>query len=453
LFTAVVLSACSFSSAAVAASASSAGPRPEKVTHPGRDHMGSGLQRLISEGKAPASAVRAAARPAVRLSPNATGQPLGLDVSGYQGNVNWSTVKSDGAQFAYVKATESTSYINPYYAQQYNGSAQAGLVRGAYHFAVPNDSSGSAQADYFVDHGGNWSPGGKTLPGALDIEYNPYGSECYGLSQSGMVSWVSSFVAEYHNRTGTYPVIYSTADWWNTCTGNSGAFSATDPLWIACYCSAAGTMGSWSSPAFWQYASSGTLPGDQDLFNGSAAGLAALAGGARRSALSMSAGGDVVFVNTSGQVVNDWHNSTGWHGPAGIGGVARSDSPIVENNAGNDVVFISANGEVVNDWATSAGWRGPEPIGGVARAGSPLSMSQKGDVVFVATNGDVVNDWYAGGGWHGPAGIGGVARAGSPVAETPAGTEVVFVSTNGAVVNDWYDAGWKGPAGIGGTAG
>jgi hypothetical protein len=112
----------------------------------------------------------------------ATGSVPGMDVSGYQGNVNWQGSWNNGARFAYVKATEGTSYTNPYFAQQYNGSYNVGMIRGSYHFARPNVSSGKAQADYFVDHGGGWSGDGKTLPGTLDIEYNPYGATCYGLS-------------------------------------------------------------------------------------------------------------------------------------------------------------------------------------------------------------------------------------------------------------------------------
>ena len=115
----------------------------------------------------------------------------GQDVSGYQGNVNWSAQWNAGARFAYIKATEGTYYTNPYFAQQYNGSYNVGMIRGSYHFAIPNGGGGAAQADYFVAHGGGWSKDGRTLPGALDIEYNPYGATCYGLSQSGMVSWIT----------------------------------------------------------------------------------------------------------------------------------------------------------------------------------------------------------------------------------------------------------------------
>ncbi len=210
----------------------------------------------------------------------AVGVVYGMDVSSYQGNVDWSTAYANGARFAYVKATEGTSYTNPYFAQQYNGSYNVGMIRGAYHFALPGNSSGTAQADYFVDHGGGWSADGKTLPGALDIEYNPYGATCYGLSQSSMVSWIQAFSNEYHARTSRYPTIYSTTDWWTTCTGNSSAFASNSPLWIARYASSAGTLpAGWSYYTFWQYADSGTFPGDQDQFNGAYDRLQALASG------------------------------------------------------------------------------------------------------------------------------------------------------------------------------
>jgi GH25 family lysozyme M1 (1,4-beta-N-acetylmuramidase) len=203
----------------------------------------------------------------------------GMDVSGYQGSVAWQTAYNNGARFAYVKATEGTSYVNPSFSQQYNGSYNVGMIRGAYHFAHPDSSSGTTQADYFISHGGGWSGDGKTLPPALDIEYNPSGATCYGLSQASMVSWIKAFSNEMHARTNKYPMIYSTFDWWNTCTGNSSAFAATNPFWIAIYRSTPPT----SIPAgsatwtMWQNADSGTFPGDQDKFNGSYAQLQALA--------------------------------------------------------------------------------------------------------------------------------------------------------------------------------
>jgi GH25 family lysozyme M1 (1,4-beta-N-acetylmuramidase) len=264
---AIAAAALTLTGAALAAGpAAGATPHPANhITHPELDHMGSGL-----------AARSAGTGPVIR--PLVSGLP-GLDVSGWQGNVDWTAVKNNGARFAYIKATESTTYQNAYFAQQYVGSYNVGLIRGAYHFATPDTSGGATQADYFASHGGAWSADHHTLPGALDIEYNPYGATCYGLSQAAMRNWIHAFVNEYHARTGRWAVIYSTLDWWTTCTGNSDAsFADNDPFWIARYSGSPGAVPhGYGTYTFWQYADSGTFPGDQDVFNGSAARLLALA--------------------------------------------------------------------------------------------------------------------------------------------------------------------------------
>ncbi|MYS70504.1 lysozyme, partial [Streptomyces sp. SID5926] len=202
------------------------------------------------------------------------------DVSSHQGNVAWSTLWNSGVKWAYAKATEGTYYTNPYFAQQYNGSYNVGMIRGAYHFATPDTTSGATQANYFVDHGGGWSRDGKTLPGALDIEWNPYGATCYGKSQSGMVSWIRDFLNTYKARTGRDAVIYTATSWWTQCTGNYGGFAANNPLWIARYASTVGTLpAGWGYYTMWQYTSSGPTVGDHNKFNGALDRVVALANG------------------------------------------------------------------------------------------------------------------------------------------------------------------------------
>ncbi|KAJ7109630.1 glycoside hydrolase family 25 protein [Mycena crocata] len=201
-------------------------------------------------------------------------QPKGIDVSHFQATVNWATVKSNGISFVYMKATEGTTFKDPTFSSKYEGATNVGIIRGGYHFAHPDTSSGAAQAKFFLANGGGWTSDGRTLPGALDIEYNPNGAECYGLSASAMISWISDFSSTYHAATTRSVLIYTTTDWWKTCTGNSAAFSSNNPLWIAHYSASIGTLpAGWSFTTFWQYADTGPNPGDQDLFNGDAAGL------------------------------------------------------------------------------------------------------------------------------------------------------------------------------------
>ena len=227
---------------------------------------GCGLLAVLAVGQPGISPVAAA--PAV----------LGLDVSDHQPRIDWSAVRSGGAQFAYVKATEGNRSVNPDFAAQYDGSHETGLIRGAYHFALPSDSSGAAQARYFVANGGGWTADGRTLPGALDLEANPDGAKCYRLSHSAMVSWIASFDDTYHALTSRWPVIYTTSGWWATCTGGYRGFASKDPLWVASYTNVPGALpAGWGFRTFWQYADAGAFPGDQDLFNGSSSGLRQLA--------------------------------------------------------------------------------------------------------------------------------------------------------------------------------
>lgn len=208
----------------------------------------------------------------------------GMDVSSWQGNVDWNNAWAQGSKFAYVKATEGTGYKSPNFNQQYSGSHNVGMIRGAYHFALPSVSSAVDQANYFVNNGGGWSADGRTLPPLLDVEYNPYaslGNTCYNMSQTQMVNWIKSFSNQVKARTGRVPMIYTTTDWWSQCTGNSSAFGE-NPLHIASYnqVGAGRLPASWNVYSVWQYSDSGPFVGDSNVWNGTAAGLTAFARGA-----------------------------------------------------------------------------------------------------------------------------------------------------------------------------
>ncbi|WP_259465204.1 GH25 family lysozyme [Streptomyces sp. TLI_171] len=103
------------------------------------------------------------------------------------------------------------------------------------------------------------------------MEYNPYGATCFGLSTSAMTAWILDFGNEVKARTGRYPSLYTTTDWWRTCTGDSAA-AAAYPLFVANYTgSAAPAPNGWTGQHIWQYADAGVFPGDQDVFNGTPA--------------------------------------------------------------------------------------------------------------------------------------------------------------------------------------
>ena len=221
----------------------------------------------------------AAAAGLVALANLANAQVQGFDISHYQGNVDFQGAYNSGARFVIIKATEGTSYTDPDFSSHYEGATNAGLIRGGYHFAHPDESDGATQANFFTQNGGGWSGDGQTLPGMIDLENDPSGSgDCYGLGQSDMTNWIADFVNTYYNSEGVYPMIYCTYDWWNECTGNSQAFSNESPLVLARYASSPGTVpGGWGYQTIWQNSDSYAYGGDSDIFNGSENDLQTLA--------------------------------------------------------------------------------------------------------------------------------------------------------------------------------
>lgn len=156
----------------------------------------------------------------------------------------------------------------------------AGLYHGAVHIARPKDSSGAAQAQYFVAHGGEWSADGMTLPPALEAMANPSGPACYDLTQHAMAAWITDFSNYVHTATGRYPVIATTSSWWNQCTGNLTSPGANDPLWLLRWGSSPGQLpAGWKFYTIWDHADTGPTPGEQLIFNGDAASLKSLATG------------------------------------------------------------------------------------------------------------------------------------------------------------------------------
>ncbi|WP_306669382.1 MULTISPECIES: lysozyme [unclassified Arthrobacter] len=245
----------------------------------------------------------------------------GLDVSGHQPSVDWQQQWNMGARFAYVKATEGNYYTNPSYGSQYQGSRSVGMIRGAYHFAIPNWSSGADQARYFVQNGGGWSADGYTMPPVLDFEFNPYegrtingfyfGNTCYNMSPAQLQSWVRDFGNTMQSLTGRLPVIYTNTSWWNQCLGNPAGFGDY-PLWVAAYPSSptnnAGPVptASWGTYSIWQYSSTGPFAGDSNVWNGDYTSLKTFAGG--QPPLSLPSGATPI----SGRWYGDGKSYGGW---------------------------------------------------------------------------------------------------------------------------------------------
>src|SRR4051812_13760324 len=107
---------------------------------------------------------------AVRAN-NTTHSLLGVDVSTYQGSINWTSVHGDGVAFAYAKATESTGTTDGTFSANMSNGKAAGVQMGAYHFAHPSVGCPSAQVNHFwTVAGGKITADGKSIYPMVDCE-------------------------------------------------------------------------------------------------------------------------------------------------------------------------------------------------------------------------------------------------------------------------------------------
>lgn len=77
------------------------------------------------------------------------GDVAGIDVSHWQGTIDWNAAAADGVEFVFIKATEGGDYTDPAFAANWSGSSRAGIRRGAYHFYRPQTDA-AAQAQQFL---------------------------------------------------------------------------------------------------------------------------------------------------------------------------------------------------------------------------------------------------------------------------------------------------------------
>ncbi|KHL04094.1 lysozyme M1, partial [Sinomonas humi] len=402
----------------------------------------------------------------------------GVDVSAYQAayaNGQWSDTTdwggqwNQGVRFAYVKATEGNYYTNQAFSQQYSNAQSVGMIRGAYHFAIPNWSSGANQAQYFVQNGGGWSADGITMPPVLDIEYNPYagqtingvymGDTCYSMAGSAMVNWIADFSNTMLSLTGRRPMIYTTADWWSSCTGNYGGFG-NNPLWVAAYNQSGPPMpAGWPAFSVWQYSSSGPFVGDSNVWNGDYPSLQRFAtyGDTNPSAaIGSVAPGANIGSQTTGVV----------------GGLVNSGA--YQNFQGGAIIWspasgarVSPNGPIRSAWQATGfeggllGYPTTGVTGGLVNGGSYQNF-QGGAIISspasgtrVSPNGPIRSAWQTTGFEGGPLGYptsgvtSGLVNGGSfqnfqggAIISSPAsGTQV---SLNGPIRTAWQATGFEG---------
>lgn len=181
----------------------------------------------------------------------------GIDVSAWQPKVEWDKVRAAGHSFAFLKATEGESYVSPVFKAQWAGALAAGVMPGAYHFALP-DADARDDARRFVDAVKDFGKG--YLSPALDIE------KTEGLEPARIVDWCLQWLDTVEVLTNRWPVIYTGPNFWRWRLLPAGkrALDLTSwRLWQAQYAPALSPMRdapAWR-PLIWQYTGSGACPG------------------------------------------------------------------------------------------------------------------------------------------------------------------------------------------------
>lgn len=204
------------------------------------------------------------------LDPRYTDYAHGIDVSRWQGDIDWRSVADDEhhrTRFAFIKATEGATWTDPSFEINRLAAANAGIRAGFYHFFRAT-STVEAQAKHFLQVIGGALTEGE-LPPVLDVE-DP--KQWQGLSPAQLTDMVlhwCSLVAEVRQ-----PLIYLSPSFAESHLEPNPAL-ANFPLWLAHWTDRDPRVPKpWSDWTFWQYSSKGRLPGitanevDFDLFNG-----------------------------------------------------------------------------------------------------------------------------------------------------------------------------------------
>lgn len=199
----------------------------------------------------------------------------GIDVSYYQGNIDWAQARADGVEFAFIRVSDGTGFLDPKFQRNWAEAKAKGVRRGAYQFFRSNQSP-EAQADLLIAEVGALEPG--DLPPVIDVETRD------GQSAATIRNKVGRWLDRVEAALGVRPIIYTGPYFWRDRV--DGDAFGDHPLWIAHYGTRCPLVPEpWTEWAFHQHTASGRVRGirgnvDMNVFNGSRGELAALAVGA-----------------------------------------------------------------------------------------------------------------------------------------------------------------------------
>ena len=203
----------------------------------------------------------------------------GIDVSVWQGKIDWDAVQASGIAYAFVRVSEAHEAKphkvivrrDAYSERNWQELAKRpAMLAGAYCYFRP-DQSAKIQAEVFLAALDEYGVGYGSLPTALDIE------EHCGFSARRVTDAACEWLDIVHVKTGVRPILYSYSDFlkWHLCTERI----AECPLFVADYHNSSPVIPTdWERFDFWQYTEHGSCHGirsnvDLSIFNGTPAEL------------------------------------------------------------------------------------------------------------------------------------------------------------------------------------
>ncbi len=197
----------------------------------------------------------------------------GIDVSEFQGEINWQAVADSGITFCILKGTEGVESRDPFFDRNWQAARSVGLIRSAYHFFIASkDPIAQAQNFLRLTQKG-WTD--TDLPPVLDLEKD------YFLNPSSVIARAQIWLDTVEKALGRKPIVYTFPNFWENTLGNPPAFS-NYPLWIAHYDTDNPIVpGAWKRWTLHQYSEEGAVSGiegmvDRNHFNGDTDDIQAL---------------------------------------------------------------------------------------------------------------------------------------------------------------------------------
>jgi lysozyme len=191
----------------------------------------------------------------------------GIDVSRWQGEIDWHKVKDAGTRFAFIKATEGGDHLDPSFRQNWAGAKKAGIARGAYHF-VWWCRPAKDQVRWMKRH---IPRDADALPPVLDVEWQNDSQCTRKVSREDALEKMRIMLAALQEHTGKKPIIYTDINFHEDIL--EGEFNDY-PYWLRSTAAPLKHRYNRTKWEFWQFTTTGRIPGitgdvDRNAFFGS----------------------------------------------------------------------------------------------------------------------------------------------------------------------------------------